>query len=114
MEDLNLILSLIQGHPVIALLVAAYFLFFRGGSTTTTKASGGFTIGTFLVPLLKYLLSKFEPVPGPGPAPAPFDLAEFLKKLVDELLKAKSAGDKDHEEAVLKVLAKCEHCDQTA
>lgn len=112
MGDLTFITGLIQSHPIIALAVAAYFLLARGGST-----SGGFGLATFLVPILKYLLSILEPSPAPGPGPipgpgpAPFDFAAFLKKLLDELFKAKAAGDKDHEEAVLKVMQRCEHCD---
>jgi hypothetical protein len=97
------ILALIQAHPYIAIGIAAYRLF-----------SGQGSLGTFLVPILKFLLSRLEvnPTPGPGPAPAPFSMEEFLKKLIDQLFVAKAAGDKDHEEAVLKVLAKCPHCEE--
>jgi hypothetical protein len=114
MEDLSWILALIQGHPLIAAGIAIYLLFFRGSANAKPSAGGGFL--TFLVPILKYLLSIIEPAPpGPGPDPAPapvFDLTEFLKRLLEEFLKARASGDKEHEEAVLKVMAKCEHCQQ--
>src|SRR5690348_13939303 len=112
MEDLSMILGLLQAHPVIAIALAAYLLFFRGSSKGS--ATGGSTFSNILTQVLKFLLSRLEPQPdpGPGPAPAPIDRADFLKKLIDEFLKAKASGDKDHEEALLKVMAKCEHCQE--
>lgn len=112
MEDLSLIASLIASHPVIAAAIAFYLLFFRGGSTPAT-GGGGFS--SILLYVLKFLLARLEPQPPTDPStppstPAPFDFTEFLKRLFDEFLKARNAGDKEHEEAVLKVMKKCENC----
>lgn len=112
MEDLSLILGLIKSHPLIAIAIAAYLLFFRGGGEKS-PASGGFNFKSILAYVLKTLLSKLEPQPPTdpnAPPPAPFDFTEFLKRLFEEFLKARETGDKEHEEAVIKVLKKCEHC----
>jgi len=111
-QDISFLIGLIQSHPLIAAAIAIYLLFFRGSQPA--QAGGGFSFSTILVQLLKFLLARLEPQPPntdpTPPAPGPFDFSDFLKKLLEELFKAKEAGDKDHEEAVLKVMKKCEHC----
>lgn len=114
MEDLSFLIGLVQSHPLIAAAIAVYLLFFRGSKAPAS--GGGFSFATILVQVLKFLLARLETPPTdpntPPSTPAPFDFAAFLKKLLEELFKAKESGDKEHEEAVLKVMKKCEHCSE--
>lgn len=59
------------------------------------------------VPVVTPPVDPVNPVVDPVPQ---FDVSTLLQLLIPLLLKAKASGDKESEEAVLKVMATCPHC----
>jgi hypothetical protein len=81
----NQILAFVQANPIVVLVVAYLFL------------SGKITLAS--------LVALFA-----GGKPGD----DFLKKLLEQLLAAKSSGDKEAEEAIFKTMQHCVHCEHTA
>lgn len=96
MDFLQPILNFLQTNSTLVIIGLAIFLF----------ATGRIDLAKLLE-----LISKPKPTPTPGPTdPAPqptpgTPLLDLLKLLLPLLLKAKLSGDKEQEDAILKVMA---------
>lgn len=93
--DLNAILALVQGHPFLAIGLLAFYLYETG------------RLGPSVQSIISLFVTGFkpQPVPGPTPSPTPVDpVGVLIQHLVGLLVQSQAAGDKELEQAALKVL----------
>lgn len=95
--DLNAILALVQGYPFLAIGLLAFYLYETG------------PLGPSVQSIISLFVTGFKPQPDPGPTPvptpAPTDpLSVLIQHLVGLLVQSQAAGDKELEQAALKVL----------
>jgi len=92
--DINAVLALIQANPLLSLVAVAFYLYETGRLSPAFQKLIALITGKVIPP---------SPDTAPGPTPAD-PIAALIQRLVGLLVKSQGSGNKELEQAAIKIL----------